>query len=51
MNSENNKASDAHRLRLNLTDKMDLRRGDMTIALSELSLQFLNHLAIVSKKQ
>ena len=28
MNSENNKTSDPHRLLLNLTDKIDLRRKD-----------------------
>ena len=28
MNSENSKTSDAYRLRLNFTSKMDLRRGD-----------------------
>ena len=28
MNSENSKASDPHRLLLNLTDKIDLRRKD-----------------------
>ena len=28
MNSENSKTSDAHKPRLNLTDKMDLGRGN-----------------------
>ena len=28
MNSENSKASDSHRLSLNLSDKIDLRRED-----------------------
>ena len=28
MNSENSKTSDPHRLSLNLTDKIDLRRKD-----------------------
>ena len=37
MNSENSKISDGHRLRRNLTDKMNLRRGDKRVALSELS--------------
>ena len=37
MNSENSKISDGHRLRRNLTDKMNLRRGDKRVALSDLS--------------
>ena len=37
MYSENSKASDPHRLLLNLTDKIDLRRKDEYIALSNLS--------------
>ena len=36
-NSENSKTSDPHRLLLNLTDKIDLRRKDKYIALSTLS--------------
>ena len=36
MNLENSKTSDAHELRLNLSDKMDLRRGNKFLALSEL---------------
>ena len=39
-NSENSKASDPHRLLLNLTDKIDLRRKDKYIALSNLSIYF-----------
>ena len=35
MNIENSKTSDPHRIELNLTDKMDLRRGDKSVALSE----------------
>ena len=38
MNSENSKTSDPHRLLLNLTDKIDLRRKDKYIALSNLSI-------------
>ena len=34
MNSENSKTSDSHRLRLNLRDKIDLRRKDKYIASS-----------------
>ena len=33
MNSENSETSDPHRLLLNLTDKIDLRRKDKSIAL------------------
>ena len=38
MSSENSKTSDPHRLLLNLTDKIDLRRKDKYIALSNLSI-------------
>ena len=38
MNSENSKTSDPHRLLLNFTDKIDLRRQDKYIALSNLSI-------------
>ena len=34
MNSKNSEISDHHRLLLNLTDKRDLRRTDICIALS-----------------
>ena len=34
MNSKTSKISDRHRLRFNLADKMDLRRGDKRVALS-----------------
>ena len=40
MNSENSKTSDPHRLLLNLTDKIDLRRKDKYIALSNLSIYY-----------
>ena len=33
MNSKNSKTSDPHRLLLNLTDKIDLRRSDKYVAL------------------
>ena len=36
MNSKNSKPSDPHRLLLNLTDKIDLRRKDKYIALSNI---------------
>ena len=40
MNSKNSKTSDPHRLLLNLTDKIDLRRKDKYIALSNLSMYY-----------
>ena len=40
MNSENSKTSDAHRLLLNLRDKMDLRKKEQYIALSNLSIYY-----------
>ena len=36
MNSENSKASDPHRLLLNLSDKINLNRSDKYVALSNL---------------
>ena len=38
MNSKNRKKSDPHRLLLNLIDKIDLRRKDKYIALSNLRI-------------
>ena len=38
MNSENSKTSKPHVLILKLTDKLDLRRGEKIIALSNLSI-------------
>ena len=43
MSSENSKTSDPHRLLLNLTDKIDLRRKDKYIALSNLSIYYTNN--------
>ena len=40
MNSENSKTSDTQRLRLNLTNKMDLEKGDKHFQLSKLSMYF-----------
>ena len=40
MDSENSKTSDPHRLLLNLTDKIDLRRKDKYFALSNLSIYY-----------
>ena len=42
MNSENSKTLDPHRLLLNLTDKIDLRRKDKFIALSNLSIYYIH---------
>ena len=40
MNSENSKASEYHVLVLKLTDKLDVRRGQKTVALSNLSIYY-----------
>ena len=40
MNSENRKPSDRHVLILKLTDKLDLRRGEKNVALSNLSIYY-----------
>ena len=40
MKSENSKTSEYHVLLLNLTDKLDLRRGEKTVALSNLSIYY-----------
>ena len=40
MNSENSKTSEYHVLVLKLTDKLDLRRGQKTVALSNLSIHY-----------
>ena len=40
MNSENSKASEYHVLVLKLTDKLDLRRGQKTVASSNLSIYY-----------
>ena len=40
MNSENSKISKPHVLILKLTDKLDLRRGENSIALSNLSIYY-----------
>ena len=40
MNSQNSKISDTHSLLLNLTSKMDLRRKEKYIALSNLSIYY-----------
>ena len=40
MNSENSKTSDPLRLLLNLPDKIDLKRSDKYVALSNLSIHY-----------
>ena len=40
MNSENSKTSNPHRQLLNLTDKINLKRSDKYIALSNLSINY-----------
>ena len=40
MNSKKSRTSDPHRLLLNLTDKIDLRRKGKYIALSNLSIYY-----------
>ena len=40
MNSENSKTSKLHVLKLKLTNKLDLRIGGKTIALSNLSIYY-----------
>ena len=40
MISENSKTSDPHRLSLNLTDKISLKRSNKCVALSNLSIHY-----------
>ena len=40
MNSENSKTSNPPRLLLNLSDKINLKRSDKNVALSNLSIYF-----------
>ena len=40
MNYKNNKTPDPHRLLLNLTDKINLKRSDQYVALSNLSIYY-----------
>ena len=40
MNSKTNKTSDIHRLILNLSDKINLKRSDKFVALSNLSMYY-----------
>ena len=45
MNSENRRTSEYHVLMLNLTDKLDLRRGQKTAALSNLPQRGVKNLS------
>ena len=40
MNSENSRTSEYHVLELKLADKLDLRRGQKSVALSNLSIYY-----------
>ena len=40
MNSENSKTSDPHRLLLDLSDKINLKRKDKKVAFSNLSIYY-----------
>ena len=40
MNSKNSKALELHRILLNLSDKMNLKRNDKYVALSNLSIYY-----------
>ena len=41
MNSENSKTSDHHRLLLNLTDRINLKRSDDYVSLSNLTIYYI----------
>ena len=41
MNSKNIKLSEPHRLLLNLSDKINLKRSDKYVALSKLSIYYI----------
>ena len=40
MNPENSKTSDPHRLLLNISDKVNVKRSDKHVALSNLSIYY-----------
>ena len=40
MNSENNKISDPHRILLNISEKINLKRSDKYVALSNLTIYY-----------
>ena len=41
MNSENTKTSDSHRISFTLSDKVNLKRNDKYLALSNLSINYI----------
>ena len=43
MNSENSKTSDPHRLLPNLSDKINLKRSDIYVALLNLSITYVEN--------
>ena len=53
MNSENSKTSDSHKLLLNLTDKLNLKRSNKYVALLNLSIYYAwkNMKKIIQKKK
>ena len=52
MNSENSKTSDSHKLLLNLTDKLNLKRSNKYVGLLNLSIYYAwkNMKKIIQKK-
>ena len=46
LNSENSKTSDPHRLLLSFTDKVNLKRSDQYVALSNLSIYYSSKIVI-----
>ena len=49
MNFENSKTSNLHRLLLNLTDKINLKKSDKYVALSNLSIYMEKYKKIIQK--
>ena len=49
MNSENSKTSDPQRLSLNLLDKINLKRSDKYVALSNLSIYYEKNEKVIQK--
>ena len=43
MNSDDSKSSDSHRLLLNVSDKMNLKRSDKYLALSNFSIYYTKY--------
>ena len=50
-NSEDSKTSDSHRLLTNLSDKIDLKRRDKYVALSNLSIYYTRKIIKISYKK